>query len=99
MSYSSAGREYRSSNPPDLEVSTRDTALPCRWANYPLFPFYLAMIGQRGWIRTTDLLRPRQAGTAKLPYTLVMTRAHGRTRTCTSLVRNQALYPVELRVR
>ena len=25
--------------------------------------------------------------------------AHGRTRTCTSLVRNQALYPVELRVR
>jgi hypothetical protein len=56
------------------------------------------MIGQRGWIRTTDLLRPRQAGTAQLPYTL-MTGAHGRTRTCTSLVRNQALYPVELRVR
>ena len=28
-----------------------------------------------------------------------MTGAHGRTRTCTSLVRNQELYPVELRVR
>ena len=28
-----------------------------------------------------------------------LTGAHGRTRTCTSLVRNQELYPVELRVR
>ena len=56
------------------------------------------MIGQRGWIRTTDLLHPRQAGTARLPYTLIMTGAHGRTRTCTSPARNQALYPVELRV-
>src|SRR5687767_8106445 len=28
-----------------------------------------------------------------------MTGAHGRTRTCTFLIRNQELYPVELRVR
>jgi hypothetical protein len=34
----------------------------------------------------------------KLPYTLMIDGAHGRTRTCTFL-RNQALYPVELRVR
>src|SRR5262245_50137338 len=54
--------------------------------------------GQRGWIRTTDLLLPRQAGTTRLPYTLVI-GAHGRTRTCTFLIRNQELYPVELRVR
>ena len=28
-------------------------------------------IGQGGWIPTTDLLLPRQAGTGKLPYTLM----------------------------
>ena len=28
--------------------------------------------GQRGWIRTTDLLLPRQAGTARLPYALMI---------------------------
>jgi hypothetical protein len=32
-------------------------------------------IGQGGWIRTTDLLVPRQAGTARLPYTLMHWRA------------------------
>ena len=37
--------------------------------------------GQRGWIRTTDPLLPRQVGTARLPYTL-MIGLPGRTRTC-----------------
>ena len=38
--------------------------------------------GQRGWIRTTDPLLPRQVGTARLPYALTMIGLPGRTRTC-----------------
>lgn len=38
--------------------------------------------GQRGWIRTTDPLLPRQVGTARLPYALMMIGLPGRTRTC-----------------
>lgn len=29
-------------------------------------------IGQSGWIRTTDPLLPRQVGTTRLPYTLMI---------------------------
>lgn len=50
-------------------------------------------IGQRGWIRTTGFLLPRQAGTARLPYTL-NSGPLGRNRTCTLRVRSTALFPV-----
>jgi hypothetical protein len=47
-------------------------------------------IGQRGWIRTTDPLLPRQVGTAGLPYTL-MIGARDRSRTCIVQIRNLVL--------
>ena len=100
LSYARAGGWCRSRTCQTRRSRRVSTALPYRSANHPLSqPSHVGSllrykVGQRGWIRTTDLLRPRQAGTAKLPYTLMMTGAHGRTRTCTSLVRNQALYPL-----
>lgn len=39
--------------------------------NLPRLPGQNSM-NQGGWIRTTDLLLPRQAGTAKLPYAKFM---------------------------
>jgi hypothetical protein len=64
-------------------------------------------IGQSGWIRTTDLLLPRQAGTARLPYTLMnrspAKRASAkqdgppsRTRTCGLRSRKPVLSSTEL---
>ena len=53
------------------------------------------MVSAGGFEPPISCIRGRQ-GRPKLPYTL-MTGAHGRTRTCTCLVCNQALYPVELR--
>src|SRR5215470_10788986 len=50
--------------------------------------------GQGGWIRTTDLLLPRQAGTARLPYTLIEDGSPARTRTSGLRVRSAALSPL-----
>jgi hypothetical protein len=50
-----------------------------------------ALIGLGGWIRTSDFLLPRQAGTARLPYTQMIGGAHGRIRTFVLLVRSKAL--------